>query len=96
MKQYADFDTTIAGIPCGIKVTHFRAVAGDSSTWASDWDYYGYTELDYIVLDRKGYPAPWLEKKLDKQDQDRIYEECIEACSSRYDDGDDFEGFDDY
>jgi hypothetical protein len=39
------------------------------------WDYYGYTEFDYTVCDRRGRPAPWLEKKLTRADEARIHDE---------------------
>ena len=32
---------------------------------ASDVDYYGYSEIEFEVLDRRGRHAPWLERKLD-------------------------------
>jgi hypothetical protein len=39
---------------------------------ASDWDYYGYSDAEWEVLDRKGYKAAWLERKLTARDNDRI------------------------
>lgn len=33
-----------------VKVTHFHVHQGNPSTWDSDWDYYGYTELEYDVI----------------------------------------------
>ena len=59
----AEIETTVAGIPCIIGVTEYSSVAGNSRA-DSDWDYYGYTECDWQVLDRRGRPAPWLAKKL--------------------------------
>lgn len=59
-----DFESTVAGIPCRIEITYFNQVKGDPTTWSSDWDYYGYTEIEFDVLDRRGRPAPWLERKL--------------------------------
>lgn len=59
------FSTYLAGIPCQIAVTGFRRVEGSYSYNApSDADFYGYTDYDYEVLDRRGRPAPWLEKKV--------------------------------
>lgn len=65
-------ESHIQGIPCLIEITYFNKVKGDSSTWASDWDYYGYTESEWNVLDRRGYRAAWLEKKLTDPDRKRI------------------------
>jgi len=59
----AEIETTVAGIPCIVGVTHFESVAGDSRA-DSDWDYEGYTESEWEVCDRRGRPAPWLAKKL--------------------------------
>lgn len=44
----------------------------------SDWDYYGYTEIEYDILDRKGYYANWLIKKLTSNDEEAI-EEVVKA-----------------
>jgi len=73
----AEIETRVAGIPCIVGVTHFESVAGDSRA-DSDWDYYGYTEAEFEVLDRRGRPAPWLAKKLTSKDESRIEEEIAE------------------
>lgn len=66
-----EIKTRIAGIPCKIGVTYFYKVQG--SPYAdNDWDYKGYTDSDWVVLDRKGRKAPWLEAKVTKQDADTI------------------------
>ena len=74
----ATIDASIAGIPCQIGVTHFHVQPphrGGAHTCESDWDFYGYTEIDFQVLDRKGYPADWLAKKMTDRDNDRINED---------------------
>lgn len=64
MKSYvAEVPFKVEGIPCLIGVTHFYKQKGDSNTWDSDLDYYGYTECEYEILDRKGYRAKWLDSK---------------------------------
>jgi hypothetical protein len=62
----------IAGIPCLIDVVSFSHVQGSYSyNAASDMDYYGYSDIEYTVHDRKGYLAPWLAKKItDEINQD--------------------------
>ena len=77
MSYIAEIETRVAGIPCIVGVTHFESVAGDSRA-DSDWDYYGYTEAEFEVLDRRGRPAPWLAKKLTSSDESRIEEEIAE------------------
>ena len=69
----------IANIPCQIKVTHCNVVPG---TWhqdaPSDMDYYGYSEIEFKVLDRKGYPAPWLERKLTQAERMNLENYIVE------------------
>jgi hypothetical protein len=48
-----------------IEVETCNVVQGSYSyNAASDMDYLGYYEIEFTVLDRKGYPARWLEGKL--------------------------------
>jgi len=79
-QQYiAEVESTIAGIPCLIGVIDFNRVNGSYNYHAaSDWDYYGYTESEWEVLDRKGYKAAWLERKLSSKDESRIDSEIAE------------------
>lgn len=70
--------TRIAGIPCQIEVTHFFIQKPLGPQADSDWDCYGYTNIDFNVRDRKGYLAPWLEKKMTQEDIDRIEQELTE------------------
>lgn len=76
---------TIAGIPCLLKVSSYVRVApwrGSPHTCPSADDYYGYTECEWEVCDRKGYLAPWLAKKLTPYDRDRAEEAIREHFSS--------------
>lgn len=73
-------ETRIAGIPCKINVKLFERVQGSYSRYEeSAQDYYGWTELDWDVLDRRGRPAPWLERKLTADEIRRIESEIIEG-----------------
>lgn len=70
-----EVEVRIQGIPAIAKVTHFLKVKphrGSPQTCDSDWDYYGYTEIEFDVLDRKGYPAAWLERKMTREDEENI------------------------
>ena len=59
------FDTRVAGIPCQIGVLNYERHAPMSAHQAhSDIEFYGYSEVDYVVLDRRGNPAPWLQNKV--------------------------------
>ena len=59
------FDSRVAGIPCQIGVLEYKHHAPLSAHQAhSDIEFYGFTETDYVILDRRGNPAPWLQNKL--------------------------------
>lgn len=79
MSYLAEIETRVAGIPCIVGVTHFESVRGSFSYHAaSDWDYHGYIECEFTVCDRRGRPAPWLERKLTSEDISRIDAEIAE------------------
>jgi len=61
-------DTYIAGIPCQVGVTSLTIDRR-----------HGYDEVDFDVLDRRGRPASWLDKKLGDEDLERIVGEIIEV-----------------
>jgi hypothetical protein len=67
--------TRISGIPCEVRVTHFFHQPPMGPSADSDWDCYGYTEIEFDVYDSTGYPAMWLEKKMTDDDIDRIKRE---------------------
>lgn len=75
-----DVSAHVQGIPCLVRVTHYYRQPADSRADNPD-DYYGYTELEYDVLDRKGYPAPWLERKMTEDDVQNIEEKIYEHLS---------------
>lgn len=77
-RESGDFDSHVQGIPCQVVIDSCTVVKGSHSYNApSDLDYHGYTEIEFHLLDRKGYAAPWLEKKLSEQDRIRIEEEVL-------------------
>ena len=54
-------ESKVCGIPCIIAVHKFMA-GSYSYAAGSDVDYYGASEWE--ILDRRGRPAPWLERKV--------------------------------
>jgi hypothetical protein len=77
MSFLAVFDSRVAGIPCQIGVVNYEKHAPMSVHKAhSDLEFYGYSEANYVVLDRRGRPAPWLQRKLD--DDSSILEQIDE------------------
>lgn len=75
----ATLDHRVAGIPCQIGVIRYKNVKGSYSSRAMDPDeYYGYVDTDYEILDRKGYHAPWLERKLNNREIDSTVEAIVD------------------
>ena len=74
----------VAGIPCLIKYAihgEYRPAKVDAPP---EYCYEAeYPEVDFEVLDRRGNPAPWLERKLTSEDRDRIENECLEDEKER-------------
>lgn len=78
-------ESTVQGIPCLIDVTHFKVVPPHrGSAWScdSDLDYYGYEELEYVICDRRGRPAAWLERKVTDTDRDNIRQDIEKHYSN--------------
>ena len=72
------FDSRAAGIPCQIRVDEYTVVPpwrGSASTCPSSDDFYGYEEIIYTVLDRRGREAMWLERKITADMDEQILEE---------------------
>lgn len=81
-----DFDSHIAGIPCRIQIDDCFIQKPLGPNCDSDWDCYGFEEVYFTVLDRNGYLANWLRKKMTVADEARITEECLEHCKGDPDD----------
>ena len=78
IRERGDFDSDVQGIPCQVVIDSCMVVKGSHSYNApSDLDYYGYSEIEFHLLDRKGYPAGWLERKMTDSDRERIEEQVI-------------------
>lgn len=72
------FDSHIQGIPCQIKVVYWEPFvpgrfSGPPEQCYPDEGGYG----EWEVLDRKGRKAPWLEKRLNEQETQRIETEMF-------------------
>jgi hypothetical protein len=77
----------ISGIPCLLGVDDAPIIVQGSYNYnaASDVDYYGYADYEYDVLDRKGYSAAWLERKMTVKDCDRAEEAIAEYLGDKDD-----------
>jgi hypothetical protein len=77
MTYIIEIEHRVAGIPCLIGVSSYEHTPGTYSSRAdSDYEYYGWTDADWQILDRRGRPAAWLERKL-KEDDRREIEDII-------------------
>jgi len=72
-----EFQTKVCGIPCTVKVTlyHEAVPMRIYGSGFGDCDPPEPTEFEFQLLDRKGYPAKWLENKLTPAIERRIYED---------------------
>lgn len=75
--------TTICGIPCVAEITSVHGRYIPAKIYADPDDCYEaqYPEVEWTVFDRKGYPAPWLEKKLTVEEAARIEADLIAEMS---------------
>lgn len=81
------FTTKIAGIPCQCEVIFHTKPEPMRITGSGFGDAHPpeYEEFQFTILDRKGYKAKWLEKKLTIKDIDRLLEEFhIELTGERH------------
>ena len=82
-----EFETTVCGIPCLVRVINWepyrpailRADPGDSYPPEGG-------EGDWEILDRKGRPAPWQERKLTGQELARLEHAIFEYMENQDDD----------
>ena len=79
----AQIDIKIQGIPCIAEVTHYTPAdpgcitAAPENCWPPEP-----AEIEYEILDRKGYKAAWLERKATQQDHDEIYETILKELEN--------------
>ena len=78
----ANFTTTVSGIPCGVVIDSYRTAKPFkqhtfSGAGPGDCDPPEEAEVEWYLVDRKGYYAAWLERKLTYNDCARIEEECF-------------------
>lgn len=85
------FDRRVAGIPCQVEVLSFEGSYSPAKVDADPGSCYPaeYPEIDWRLLDRRGYPAPWLEAKLTDTERDEIENQCfVLTKKDHYDDYD--------
>ena len=82
-RECADFETTVAGIPCGVVITSYSGARPfRQHTFAGagpgDCDPPEYEDVEWRLVDGDGYPAGWLEEKMKPYEEYLISRECIE------------------
>lgn len=68
------FESRIAGIPCIIAIIEVAGRYEPAQVYGPPERCYEaqYPEISWEVWDRKGYPAPWLEKKMSKKEREEM------------------------
>lgn len=72
-----EFHTQIEGIPCICRVTHYSPATPMKGAGYGDCDPPEEEEFDFEILDRKGYRACWLERKVDEHVEFRLCHEYL-------------------
>jgi len=65
-----DVEVTVAGIPA---IARVRSYHRDGDGWGEPRT----VEIDYILFDRKGYRAEWLDRKVTESVDEQICEQII-------------------
>lgn len=82
----SEFEYTCCGIPCIVRVTHWESfrpayIGGPpENCYPAEGG-----EGEWEILDRKGRPAPWLERKLTGQELARLEHAIFEHMENQYD-----------
>jgi len=74
------FPFAVSGIPCLIRIVDYDycpPFRGPAHLCDSDYDYYGWEETSYEVLDRRGRKADWLSRKVSDGDDEAIQAEIF-------------------
>ena len=69
-KSAYDFESTVAGIPCLVNVVYATKYIPASWNGPAEGG-----DFEFNLLDRKGYRARWLEKKVTEKDVERLERE---------------------
>ena len=74
----------IQGIPCQVQMTRCFVQKPLGPNCDSDLDCYGYSEVEFDVLDRNGRPAPWLERKMSDSERSEIEGLLLEEVENEW------------
>ena len=81
------FETKVHGIPCLCQVIDYTPSKPGQIYGPEiyDFDVPESERIDFELLDRRGYKAPWLEKLMNEDDPERLLEEFkLEMFGQKY------------
>ena len=81
-KNLYDFESHVQGIPCKVRVTYATPYIPESWNGPAEGG-----DFEFELLDRKGYRARWLEKKVTEADVERLereYCDYLEDITGEY------------
>lgn len=82
----SEFDATCCGIPCIIRVTYWERYTPAKVSGPPEHCYPAEGgEGDWEILDRNGRPAPWLERKMNQTERDRISKLVFDKMENQHD-----------
>jgi len=72
------FDTHIVGIPASVEVTYYEEAHNGRRGHIDNWEEGTPEYLEFDVLDRRGRPAPWIERKMSADDYSKVHKEALD------------------
>ncbi len=79
----SEFDTRVRGIPCIVRVTYWEPYIPAKISGPPENCYPAEGgEGDWEILDTRGRPAPWLEKKMTPEDHRKLSREVFDYMES--------------
>ena len=74
-----DIEVRVCGIPAIARVLHYRPYEPAYRRGHPDnWEPASPPEIDFEILDLRGRPAPWLDRKLNNEARARLERDLIE------------------
>jgi hypothetical protein len=77
--QMITFESHIQGIPCQVEVLDYSPFRDNMRGHIDSWLPNDEAEIELEILDRKGYKAEWLKRKMNQDDWNRIETEAEQA-----------------
>ena len=80
-----EFESRVCGIPCIIRVKYWEVYIPAQRSGPPERCYPEEGgEGEWEILDRKGRPAPWLERKMTENDHDRMNREIFNHMEKQH------------